>query len=97
MRSSQLIEHNMGNISLETHIQNVVEKLFLGPFLNKTKLSISLGQYSKVLYVVLIACQVEVNWKWLKPCCRPFAFTSYIAFLKNKKMSGTRSPASFSA
>ena len=52
MRSSQLIEHNMGNISLETHIQKVVEKLFLGPFLNKTKLSISLGQYSKVLYML---------------------------------------------
>ena len=33
MKFGQLIEHNMTNIFLKNHTQNVVEKLFPGPFL----------------------------------------------------------------
>ena len=41
--------------------------------------------------------QVEGYRNILKLSCRPLAFTSYKAFLKNKKRSGTSLPASFSA
>ena len=34
---------------------------------------------------------------WLKLSCRPLAFTSYKAILKNKNRSGTSLSASFSA
>ena len=33
MKFAQLIEYNMRNILLKNHTQNVVEKLFPGPFL----------------------------------------------------------------
>ena len=72
-----------------------MEKLYPDPFF--FKLSISLDQYSKVLYLVFIACQVEDYRNWLKLSCRPLAFTSYKAFLRNKKRSGTSLLASFSA
>ena len=68
------------------------------PFSKKLKLNISLDQYSKVLiYFVSIICEVEDYRKRLKLSCRPFDFTSYKPFLKNKKMSGTSLPDSFSA
>ena len=44
MKFGQLIEYNMRNICLEIHTKNVVERLFLDPFLKKSKLSISLKQ-----------------------------------------------------
>ena len=68
-------------------------------FFKNSKLSIYLDQYSKVLrfiYFVFIVCKVENNRKWLKLRCRPVAFTSNKAFLKNKMRSGTSLPASFS-
>ena len=46
---------------------------------------------------VVIICQVEGYQIILKRSCRPFAFTSFKAFLKNKKRSGTSLPALFSA
>ena len=62
------------------------------------KLSISLDQYSKVLYsLLLLHAQVEDYRNILKLNCRPFAFTTYEDFLKNKKWSGTSFLASFSA
>ena len=48
-------------------------------------------------YYFSIVCQVGDYRKWLKLSCRPFAFTSYKIFLKNKKRSGTSIFASFSA
>ena len=36
-----------------------------------------------------IVCQIEDNQNILKLSCRPLCFTSYKAFLKNKKRSGT--------
>ena len=51
----------------------------------------------KFYAVFVIVCQVEVYLKISKLSCRPLAFTSSKAFLKNKKFSGTSLPASFSA
>ena len=42
-------------------------------------------------------CQFEDYRQCLKLSCRPFVITSYKAFLKNKKGSGTSLPTSFSA
>ena len=97
MKFGQLIEYNMRNIFLEKLYTKCGRETIPRPFSKKSKLSISLDQYSKVLYTVLIVCQVEDYRKCLKLSCRSFAFTSYKAFLKNKKMSGTNLPASFSA
>ena len=49
MKFGQSVEHNMRNIFfLKNHTQNAMETLFPDPFLKKSKLSISLDQYSKV-------------------------------------------------
>ena len=48
------------------------------------------------LQFAFIDYQVENYRSILKLSCRPFAFASYQAFLKNKKKSGTSLPASFS-
>ena len=45
---------------------------------------------------VFIACQAEGYQNTLKLCCRPLAFTSFSAFLKNEKRSGTSLVALFS-
>ena len=42
------------------------------------------------------AYQAEDYRSLPKLCCRPLAFISYYAFLKNKKRSGTSFPASVS-
>ena len=51
MKTGQLLECNLRNIALT---QTIVEKLFPDPFLKKSKLSISLDQYSKVLYILFL-------------------------------------------
>ena len=67
-------------------------------FFKKSKLSISLYQYCKVLNsLVLNSLVFEGYRKIVKSSCRPLAFTYYKAFLKNKKRSGTSFPTSFSA
>ena len=43
-----------------------------------------------------MASQVEDHQNILKLSCRTYAFTSYKAFVKNKKRSGTIFPDSFS-
>ena len=68
------------------------------PFSKKSRLSISLDQYSlNFIQLVFIVCQVEGCQNILKLNCRPLAFTSYNAFPKNKKWSGTNLLTSFSA
>ena len=47
MKFGQLMENKLGNNFLENSLQNVLEKLFPD---KKSKLSISMNQYSKVLY-----------------------------------------------
>ena len=46
---------------------------------------------------ILIICQIEGYRNILKLSCRSFAFTSYKAFLKTKKMSESAFPALFFA
>ena len=46
---------------------------------------------------VFIECEVEGHQNILKLSCKPLAFTSCKAFLKNKKKSGTSPLAPYSA
>ena len=87
----------MRNILLKKSYTKCGRETIPTTFPEKTKLSISLDQYSKVLYFVLIVCQVEDYRKWLKLSCRPFALTSYKGFLKNKKRPGISLSVSFFA
>ena len=63
-------------------------------FSKKSNLSISFDRY--FIRFVFIVLQAEDYPNILKISCRPLAFTSNKAFLKNKKWSGTSLPASFS-
>ena len=65
---------------------NLLEKLYTKcggensptPFSEKSKLSISLDQRCKVLYILrLLYVQVDYYRRILKLSCRPLAFTSY--------------------
>ena len=82
---------------MKNHTQNAVEIPFPDSFLknpNWAYLSIS----SLTFHTICFYCrQVEDSRNKLKLTCRPLAFTSYEAFLKSKKMSGTNLPVSFSA
>ena len=66
MKFGELIQYNMRNISLENQTQSVVEKQFPDPFLKKSKLGISLDQYSKVLYILFLLFAklrtIESDW-----------------------------------
>ena len=98
MKFGQLIEYNMRKIFLEKLYTQFGRETIPRLFSEKSKLSISLNQYFKsLIYLVLIVRQVEDYRKWLKLSCSLFAFTSYKAFLKNKKRSGTIINAWFSA
>ena len=98
MKFGQLIEHSIRKIFLEKLYTKFGRETIPRLFSKKSKLSISLNQYFKsFIYLVLIVCQVEDYRKWLKLSCSLFAFTSYKAFLKNKKRSGTIINASFPA
>ena len=54
------------------------------------------GSNPKVLYSLFLLYAIEGYQNTLKLSCRPLVFTSYKAFLKNEKRSGTSLPASFS-
>ena len=95
MKFGQLIEYNIRNIFLKKSYPKWDRETIPRSFSKKSELSISLDQYSKVLYI-LIVCQVEDYQKWWKLSSRPFASTSFKAFLKNKKRHGTSLAASFS-
>ena len=82
MKFGQLIEYNMRNIFLEKSYTKYDTETLPRSFSKNAKLSTYLDRYSKVLYI-------EDYQKWLKLSCRPFAFISYKAFLKNKKRSET--------
>ena len=95
MKLGQLIEYDTRNIFLEpdTKCGEIIPRYFS----EKSKLSTSLGILSNVSYqFYIIVCQVEGYRKILKLSCRPLGSTSYRAFLKNKKMSGTSLSTSFS-
>ena len=54
MQSDQLIEYNLRNIFLEKSYTRCGGETILWPFSKKSKLSISLGQYSKALYILFL-------------------------------------------
>ena len=71
------------------------ENLFPDSFQKKKKLSISPDQQAKVLYsLFLLYAKLRAI---LKLSCRPLAFASYKAFIKNKRRSATSLSASFPA
>ena len=54
MQSDQLIEYNLRNIFLEKSYTRCGGETILWPSSKKSKLSISLGQYSKALYILFL-------------------------------------------
>ena len=52
MKFGQLIEYNLRNIFLEESYTKYGGETIPRPFFKKSKLSISLDQYSKVLYIL---------------------------------------------
>ena len=94
MKFGQLIEYNMRNIF---HTENVVDKLFPDSFLKNQNWAYLWSNILN-LYTFCFNCLPSWDyWMWLKLSCRPFAFTSYKAFLKNNKRSDTSLLVSFSA
>ena len=73
-----------------------MEKPFPDPFPNNKNWAYLWINRLK-FYIVFISWQVDDHRNILKQICRPLAFTSYKAFLKNKKRPGTGLSASFSA
>ena len=97
MKFGQLTVYNMRNILLEKSNKKCGGKTSPRPFPKKSKLSIFLDQQSKALYnLLLLYVQGEGYQNILKLRWRPFAFTAYTAFPKNKRKSGTSLLASFS-
>ena len=97
MKFSQLIEYNMRNIFLEKSYTKCGGDTITRPFYKSSNLSMSLDQWSKVLWAYLILFQVEEYQNTLNLRFRPLAFTSCKAFLKNKKKFGISFSTSFSA
>ena len=54
IKFDQLIEHNIRNIFLEKSYTKLGREAILGPFSKKSSLSVSLDQYSKVLYILFL-------------------------------------------
>ena len=75
----------MKNIFLEKSFTKVVEKLLPDPFLKNQIEHISESISKSLMQFVYIVFQVEGYQNILKLNCRPLAFTSYKAFLKNKR------------
>ena len=98
MKFVHLIEYNTRNIFPEKSYTKCDEETSSKTFSKKSKLIQSRNQQSKVLYsLFLFHAQVEGYQIKLKLRCRPVAFNSFKAFLKNKRRTGTSLPATFSA
>ena len=82
MKFGQLIVHNLRNISVEKSYTKCDGETIPWPFIKKSKLSISLDQYSSFIYFIFIVCQVEDYQKGLKLSCISLAFASNKAFSK---------------
>ena len=85
MKFGQLIEYSKRKYFSKKHTQNMMEKLFLGPFV-KSKNSAYLWINS--LWVYTVCSNSMPTWglskNTLKLSCRPFAFNSNEAFRKSK-------------
>ena len=77
----------MTNICLEKKYTNCGLETIPRPFSKILELRISGSIVQSFIQFVFIGWQVEGYQKMLKLNCRSLAFTSYKAFLKNKKMS----------
>ena len=85
IRQGQLIEYNMRNIFLENSCTKCGGEFIPRPLSEKSNLSISVDQYSKVLCSLFFSCMPSWGyWNILKLTCEPLDFTSYKAFQKNK-------------
>ena len=66
MKPSQLIENDLRNIFLEKLYTKCDREPIPKPFSKKSKLSLSLHQYSKVLYIFFLLFAklrtVEIDW-----------------------------------
>ena len=96
MKSGQLIECNMRNIFLERSYTNVIEKLFPGLFLKNQNWAYL---WINILKFHIFCFNCLPSWglsKVIELSYKPFAFTSYKVFLKNKESSGNSLPALFS-
>ena len=54
MKPAQLLEYNLRHIFLEKSYTKCGGETITRPFSKKSKLSLSLDQYSKVLYILLL-------------------------------------------
>ena len=54
MKPAQLVEYNLRHIFLEKSYTKCGAETITRPFSKKSKLSLSLDQYSKVLYILLL-------------------------------------------
>ena len=54
IKFDQLIEYNIRNIFLEKSYTKLGREAIPSPFSKKSKLSVSLDQYSKVLYILFL-------------------------------------------
>ena len=98
LKFDQLIEYKMTNIFLGKSCSKYGDETIFRPSSKRSKLSISLDQQSKVLYILfLLHYQLEGCRNILKLRWRQLAFISYKTFWKCKKRSGTSPLASFSA
>ena len=96
MKFGQLTEFNLRNIFSEKSYTKWVGETSSRLFSEKSKLSVSLDQYFKVLYSLFLLC-IEDYRNILLLNCIPLAFTSNKTFKKNKKISGTSLSVLFSA
>ena len=85
MRSGQLIEYNMIKVFLEKSYIKCDKETVPRPFSKKLKLSISLCQYSKVVYSLFLLHAKLRAVEILQQSCTPLAFTSHKDFSKIKK------------
>ena len=86
MKFGQLIEYNMKNIFLEKSYTKCGGEIIPRRF-SKSKLGVSLDEYSKVLYSLsLLYAKLKDSCNILKLSCRPLAFTSHKAFKKEKEI-----------
>ena len=93
----QLVKYKNEKYFSRKIIHKMLCKTITRPLSKKSKLGIFLNQQPNVLCIlfILYAKLRAVNKNILKLSCRPLAFTSYKAFLKNKKRSRSSLPTSF--
>ena len=84
MKFGQLIEHNMRNISLEKSFTKCGRETILRLFSKKSKLSISLDQYSKVLVKVLNVDLKITSKEKLKKLLPDLISSQQTAYVKNR-------------